>query len=61
MLLDPDEANDSSRVLISAGAAFVKGGVISGIFSIWTHPQSYLQTIQLLYIATFPFKVHMVF
>ena len=55
VLLDPDEANDSSRVLITAGAAFVKGEVISeGIFSILNHTQFY---IQVLYIATLPFKV----
>ena len=56
VLLDPDEANDSSRVLITAGAAFVKGEVISeSTFSIWNHTQLKFY-IQVLYIATLPFK-----
>jgi hypothetical protein len=38
VLLDPDEAIDSLSVLISTGAAFVKGRVITeGTFSIWFH------------------------
>ena len=45
VLLDPDEANDSSRVLITAGAAFVKGEVISeSIFNLEPYPIQILHT-----------------